>query len=226
MNTTCRQPALNDDEVAAILGVLTNYPVRDCALVLSALSTAGRITSLLAINCGDVWANGDIRRQVVLARANQKGGRGEFRRSVTSRVIPLCDDLRVAIRELLFEQFGSQPPPARQPLFVSREGTRLSRRQATTRLKQIMVRAGVTDRPGFGWHSCRRWWAIKAYSAAVTGHDLLATSRALGHARLTTTALYLGRDEDAVRAAFVGVAAALPPATHLTDEVQPLRAAQ
>jgi hypothetical protein len=72
-----------------------------------------------------------------------------------------------------------------------------------------MLHAGLVDRPGYGWHACRRWFARTTYSA-VTGNDILLTSQTLGHASIAPTVRYLGLDGEAINHAFAGVAAHLP----------------
>lgn len=58
----------------------------------------------------------------------------------------------------------------------------------------------ISDALGPGWaaHSLRRRAATGAYTAS---HDLRAVQELLGHASVATTQLYVGVDDDAVRAA-------------------------
>jgi integrase len=218
MNITVRQPAFTDQEIAALQVVLKDVPLRDTVLLWCALLTGLRISSLLQVRCRDVWTDGLVRRNLVLARSAQKGGHGPKRHAVRSRIVPLCDDLRGKIAELLFARFGGRTPVLHEPLFRSREGHALSRRQATHRLKQIILQAGLRDRPGFGWHSARRWFARTAYyRGGATVGDIVTTSSMLGHANLQSTLRYVGDDPAAIAQAFGGVAAhlrqaAVPPA--------------
>ena len=209
MNIICAQPGFTGDEIAAIERVLPQFPVRDSALIKCALTTGLRISSILAVTCGRVWADGDVRRNMVIPRRDQKNGKSGHQCSVHTQVIPLCDELRALIRLALFERYGSGSPVSAAPLFISREGHRLSRRQATHRLKQVMLAAGMRDRVGYGWHSCRRWFARTAYSTAVTGHDIMAVSRLLSHTSVVPTLRYLRLEEGTLNLAYAGVAAQL-----------------
>lgn len=221
MNIICAQPGFTAEEIAAIEAVLPQFPVRDRALVKFALTTGLRISSILAVTCGRAWAIGDVRKAVVIPRGDQKNGRSVFhQRSVQSQVVPLCEELRGLIRQVLFERYGSGSPVSAEALFISREGHRLSRRQATFRLKQIMMAAGLRDRVGYGWHSCRRWFARTAYSEEVTGHDIHATSRLLFHTSIVPTERYLRLDEVTLGNAYAGIAAQL---AGVGREISPLK---
>src|ERR1035441_9191031 len=120
MNIVCAQPGFTGDELAAIEAVLPKFPIRDRALIKFALTTGLRVTSMLAVTCGRAWAEGDVRRSVMIPRHDQKNGRSLLlQRTVRTQVVPICDELRALIRELLFERFGGSLPVSGTPLFIS-----------------------------------------------------------------------------------------------------------
>jgi integrase len=80
-----------------------------------------------------------------------------------------------------------------------------------TEFKRTCKRAGITE---FGFHSLRRSGATEFYDA--TGNDLLLTQRFLGHASPQTTARYIRRDDDDIRAGMEKRAAGRAPAAVAT----------
>ena len=73
---------------------------------------------------------------------------------------------------------------------------------------------------GYGWHSCRRWFARTAYSAAVTQHDILAVSRLLSHTSVVPTIRYLRLEEATINQAYAGIAAQL---AGVVEGISPLK---
>ena len=205
MNSTCAQPALTSDEVRVLKNAAAHFSLRDQVILEISLMSGLRISSILAANCGHFFCGGQVRREFIVPRKSQKGGQGARRRAVKTRVVPLPETLREKVKLLLQLRFPEGEPAASAPLFISREGTPLSRRQATHVLKQMFTAAGICDRVGFGWHGCRRWFALTLYND-VTGHDLVVTSQLLFHASISNTVIYLGLNSAAIGDGYRGVA--------------------
>ena len=200
-----RQPAFTPAETAAIEGALHRFPIREVCLYRLMVATGLRIAEALKIRICDVYSNGAVRSDLVCERANLKGGRGARRKVVRSRTIPLHESLKLVVRELVFSIVGSSPqdPALAQPLFQSWKGRALSRRQATYRLRDILLAAGLHDRSGYGWHCARRTFAAAIYD--MTGHDINLTRQVMGHAHLETTMIYLPENDAAARAAILSL---------------------
>ena len=210
-----RQPAFTQAELAAIERILPQFPLRDAALLRLALHTGFRISELLALRVRDVWAGEGPRSSVTVARRHLKGGRGVRGRNIRSRTVPLNGAVAPVIRELVFSRFGSGEVAAGAPLFLSRERRPLSRAQATHRLKQILVAAGLTDRAGYGWHGARRTFAARIYK--LSGHDIQLTRQVLGHSRIDTTQQYLPESDRAVAEAILALTNPAPVLDHEMD---------
>lgn len=199
-----RQPAFTPDEQAAIEAVLPAYPVRDICLYRLLNATGLRISEGLSLTIHDVWNGTAIRPDLVIAKRRLKGGCRQ-RSPVKSRIIPVSDSLRPVLAALIFSIIGSGGDAANvnQPLFQGRGHLQLSRRQATHRLRQLLLAAGLSDRSGYGWHSARRTYASAIY--AVTNFNLNLTRYVLGHAHLETTRIYLPEDDAAAREATLAI---------------------
>lgn len=199
-----RQPAFSPAEQAAIEEVLPEFPLRDICLYRLLNATGLRISEGLKLTVRDAWNGTAIRADLVIAKCQLKGGRRQGNQ-VKSRVIPVSDTLRPVLSDLVFSIIGSggDAANANQPLFQGRGGCALSRRQATHRLRQLLLAAGLSDRSGYGWHSARRTYASAIY--AVTNFNLNLTRYVLGHAHLETTRIYLPDDDAAARAATLAI---------------------
>lgn len=206
-----RQPAFSPAEQAAIEKVLPEFPLRDICLFRLLNATGLRISEGLKLTVRDTWTGTAIRADLVIAKRQLKGGRRQGSQ-VKSRVIPVSDTLRPVLADLVFSIIGSGGEGAdmNQPLFQGRGRRPLSRRQATHRLRQLLLAAGLSDRSGYGWHSARRTYAASIY--AVTKFDLNLTRYVLGHAHLETTRIYLPEDDAAARAATLAIGRASAPA--------------
>jgi integrase len=199
-----RQPAYTPEELAAIDRVWKKFPQRDFVLFCLIQNTGLRIYEALRITVGDTWNGIDVRPVLVVARRNLKNGKSPTRKkNIRSREIPLNGAVQPVLREyLLSEGFGRGD--LRRPLFMSRKGNVLSRRQATWRLRQILQAAGLTQRVGYGWHGGRRFFAQEIFRR--TSHNIVVTSRCLGHQSLQVTSEYLACTDQACAAAVMSLA--------------------
>lgn len=200
---------LNPDEQVAVAAALPQFPARDKALVTFLMNTGYRVSEVLSVAVGDVFQDGQVTPRVRVARAGMKGGQGPRRRAVTSRSVPLNEEVAGALTEYLFERFGSGGPtdPA-APLFLSRQGGRaMSRWQANRVVHAVLAEARVegSQIPGaFGSHSMRKVFARRVYEAS--GHDIVLTRAALGHSQIQTTVGYLAVGADDVDRAVMALA--------------------
>jgi integrase len=199
-----RQPAYTAEELAAIERVWGKFPRRDFVLFYLIQNTGLRISEALRITMGDIWNGTAVRPVLVVARRNLKNGQSPTRKKrIRSREIPLNAAILPVLQEyLLAEGFGRGD--LRRPLFMSRKGQALSRRQATWRLRQVLLAAGLNQRVGFGWHGGRRSFAQEIYLR--TSRDIVVTSKCLGHQSLQVTSEYLSCTDEACAAAIMSLA--------------------
>ena len=169
--------ALRPAEEERLLAVLRSAEgpeaERDRVLVVLMLRTGIRLSSALALDVGDV----DLDDGVLLLR-NVKGGRAE-------RAF-----LGPAIRDLLGEYLGERLDG---PVFVRRDGRRISVRQAQRRFRAWRERAGVTR--SVTPHSLRHSFAMSLYEAT---NDVLLVKRALHHRSVNSTLVYADAPEHRV----------------------------
>jgi site-specific recombinase XerC len=186
--------ALTQDEQARLLKVTGEHArgFRDHVLFSAALGTALREHELLALNVGDVFdTEGKARRRVQLH---------VFKRShddVSMQEVVLPDSLRAKLAK--FYRWKAQHGEAvavDAPLFVSRNGRRLSARQLRHRFHQWQKRAGLDRR--LSVHSLRHAALTNIYRRT---RDIRLTQRVARHRSLGSTIRYAGpSDEDVLRA--------------------------
>jgi len=200
-----RKPILEHEEIR-VAAAMTSFSLRDQALIAMGLNTGFRITELLSLNVGDVWAAGQAKPQVKITRAHLKGGRSRHRKSISSRTVPLNGAAASAVEQYLFARFGAAPADSETPLFPSRKhGHRLSRWQANRLVHQVLDQAGLTCRESYGTHTLRKTFCRKVYEA--TGHDINLTRAVMGHANVSTTQRYLPIDDQDITAAVMSLGA-------------------
>lgn len=100
---------------------------RDRMLLVVGTNLGYRITELLTLTVGQVLTpEGDVAREVTVARALLKFGRGVRKRSVRSRRVALNEKARGAIRDY-FASLDYVPPGRRIPLPIPRGGQSANR---------------------------------------------------------------------------------------------------
>ncbi len=170
-----------------------------------------RITELLTWTVGQVLCpTGDIVREVTVARADLKGGKGGHKRSVRSRRVVLNERARGAIRDYLASL--DEVPTPDQFLFRSRHGANrpIDRTQAHRILKKLCCVCGI-DATRISTHSLRKFFVRAVYDAS--GHDLIRTQRIIQHASPLTTARYLESTQSELDELVLGLCAPLPVRT-------------
>jgi integrase len=211
--------ALTQEEQTAMLAALSSS--RDRLLFLAGVYTGFRIHELLSLRIGNVWRNNEPAREITIARQNLKGGTSAFARRVRSRTIPVHPVLRAAIQNYIFSRYTDQIPPPDDCLFPSKKGNDrpISAVQAFRIIQAAARQAGNLER--VATHSMRKTFARSIYDRS--GHDIILTSKALGHSSVLTTSHYLESSRDDVKAAIMS----LPdPTAELRIEPQRLLAFQ
>lgn len=179
---------------------------RDRLMLVLGCASGLRITELLGLRWSDVWGGQDVVSEIYVARSRLKGGRGEHKRSVCGRRIPLGEGVRRAIREHL-DSIGTQDPS--RALLSSRQsaGRPMARFHAYRILVEACTACGI-ETARVSNHSYRKTFAQSCYQRT---HDLLLTQAAIGHSSPITTALYIRTSQSAVDAVVRGLTA--EPAT-------------
>jgi site-specific recombinase XerD len=179
--------------------VLANCAPRDALLLTIGFGTGLRISEMLGLRVGDVWQNGAPVRVLRVTRKRLKGGRGKSARAVKSRAIPLNAHVRAAV----VEYFKNNPDMDKDaPLFPSREGGAITRRQATRIIRRIFLAAGCDPSRVWASHSLRKRFVRRVYDATK---DINIARAAVGHRWIATTQLYLGLDEEEAQAAILAL---------------------
>lgn len=162
--------ALGEDDQRKLMAVLARAtdPAghRDHILFRLMLETGIRLGSALGIDVADV----DLCGRRILLRSF-KGARQEE--------IRIGAGLARELRRLMGRRGGG-------PVFVRRDGTRVSARHVQRRFKHWQERAGVA-RP-VSPHGLRHAFADATYART---RDMLGLQRALGHQSITATMIYL-----------------------------------
>jgi integrase len=167
---------------------------RDRLLAILGLNTGLRVGSILSLRWKLLLWQGEITPTMEVPRRHLKGGRGQHKRAVVGRRVPVNEALRSAIGDYLRDEYGDTVPDGEEWVFRSRKrfpGV-ISRQQAHAVITSAAKRAGLG--PGIAPHGLRRTFAGEIYEAS--GHDLLAVQKLLGHASVETTALYLKPNQD------------------------------
>lgn len=186
---------MTEAEVAKLLAVTGEHRdgFRDHCIYALALGTALREHEILALNVGDVFsANGAPKRRIPLSvfkRSNDHPDQQE---------VFLNERLRGKLERLWKnKKRDGESLAADAPIFVSREGNRLSQRVVRWGFKKWQERAGF-DRH-FTFHQLRHTACTNAYRAS--GHDIRVVQRMARHASIRSTQIYTHpSDQDLLRA--------------------------
>jgi site-specific recombinase XerD len=179
--------ALSPDDSTRLLstmeGAATEADRRDSMLVRLLLATGLRLGSALGLDVEDLdLANGD------LTVRNCKGASDER--------VALGTEIGTLIGEFVEGRVHG-------PIFIGRDGERMTVRQAQRRLAGWFAAAGIRASA----HALRHTFATRLYEA--TG-DLLLVNAALHHKSLASTNVYARPTQDRVRGAIDRIAATRP----------------
>ncbi|MCA9751171.1 MAG: tyrosine-type recombinase/integrase [Gemmatimonadetes bacterium] len=162
-----------------------DVPLRDRALLELLYGSGLRVSE-----AGGLRAE-DVDRWHRAVRVRGKGGR--------ERVVPLTGDALDAITDLLAER-RLEPgpgPSGRAPVFANDRGAALSLRTLRRIVNRWLPRTG--ERGGGSPHTLRHSFATHLLDG---GADLRAVQELLGHARLSTTAVYTHVTRSRLREAY------------------------
>ncbi len=172
---------LDHSEIQALLGAISGtFQERDRALVLLGIHLGLRGANLTTLRVGDVSHRGAPRQYLRLSARRMKSRRGHtlpINRSAQEAIVRLMD----------WKVRRGEPTDPSAPLFLSRKGGSITTRRALQIIQDAAERAGLE--PGVGTHSLRK---TAATSLMESGVPLRVVQEILGHAKLETTASYLG----------------------------------
>jgi integrase/recombinase XerC len=167
---------LDADRMAKLLDIPGDSPIvfRDRAILEMLYSSGLRLAELTDLDVGDV----DLPDQTV--RVTGKGQK--------DRIIPVGRYARQAVSDWLKVR-GAFAPGDSKALFISKQGTRLSRRSVQSRVSYWARRQGIDTRvyPHLFRHSF-------ATHLLESSHDLRGVQELLGHANISTTQVYTHLD--------------------------------
>lgn len=172
---------------------VTDWPERDLAIVLTALLAGLRAEELRGTNIGDIRTTDD---GAGVIHVRGKGGK--------QRHVPVESGYLDAVRSYLESRATRIPlPPSRKtspdpltwwvgraPLFVGRDGERLSRGTLQSRVARAFRLAGPDAQPVAGAlvHGLRHTYATELAGADVNVYTLM---KLLGHESMTTSQRYV-----------------------------------
>lgn len=187
----CR--ALTREEVEVVKDSFTT--ARDRALFVMGIKTGLRISELLSLRVGDVLQHDRVAEAVYIARRNIK-------KKIEGRVVPLHEEARVVLADLIEDLAGRGYASADLPLFQSNKGRRSISRKHAHRVLVAAFKMNELDGK-VACHSMRKTFAANIYKRAAG--DLVKTQKALGHKSINSTISYLACDEAEVNQLILAV---------------------
>ena len=172
----------------------TDWAERDLAIIITALLAGLRAEELRGANVGDIRTTDD---GAALIHVKGKGGK--------ERSVPIEAELLSVIQTYLDSRairfpnaekrrtptgFGLAQWSARSPLFVGRDGQRITQGTLQSRIKRAFKRAGPDAQPvpGALVHGLRHTYATELASSDVSVYTLM---KLLGHESMTTSQRYV-----------------------------------
>jgi integrase/recombinase XerC len=172
----------------------TDWAERDLAIILTALLAGLRAQELRGANVGDIRTTDD---GAAVIHVKGKGGK--------ERSIPIEAELLSVIQTYLDSRALRFPDaekrrattgvglarwPNRAPLFVGRDGERITQGTLQSRIKRAFKRAGPDAQPvpGALVHGLRHTYATELASSDVSVYTLM---KLLGHESMTTSQRYV-----------------------------------
>ena len=185
--------ALELDEVAALLGSTREaHRERDLCILVMFLTTGMRLNELVNLNVCDIKFGEDM-------LINIRRGKGS-----KTRVIPMNVQCANQVKRYLTirqkqvdEQNLNELPNGNNPLFLSQENHRISRRRVQSIVERAITAAGLGGK-NYSTHKLRHTAATLLYN---NGADLNLLKSILGHNTIQTTTIYAHPDIEARRAA-------------------------
>lgn len=185
---------LTEGEQRALLKVSGEHArgFRDHVIFSVALGTALREHELLALDVGDVFGVGGKSRRRVRLRVFKRSNDDEAMQEV---VLP--DNVRAKLEKLWsWKKLRKESLEPGAPLFMSRNGKRLSARQLRRIFHEWQERASFERRLSF--HSLRHTGLTAVYRRT---RDIRLTQKVARHKSISSTIRYAGpSDDDVLRA--------------------------
>ncbi len=167
---------------------------RDRALLSLALGTGLRLRELRGLNVGDASPDGKtVAWKIALDPKLTKGGRG----GVAFLVAGVREELR---RHLRWKHRAKEPLAPLSPLFVSRQGRRVSLRRIQFVFREWQAAAGFET--VYPFHALRHSAITNVYRATK---DLFLAQRFARHASPLSTTIYTHPSDEELYAALRGV---------------------
>ncbi len=174
--------------------VRTHGSPRDRALLCLALGTGLRLRELRGLNVDDVSPNGKtVAWKIALDPKLTKGGRG----GVAFLVAGVREELR---RYVQWKRRAKEPLDPRSPLFVSRQGRRVSLRRIQFMFREWQAAAGFET--VYPFHALRHSAITNVYRATK---DLFLAQRFARHSSPLTTTIYTHPSDEELYAAIRGI---------------------
>ena len=172
----------------------TDWAERDLAIILTALLAGLRAAELRGVDVGDIRTTDD---GAAVIHVKGKGGK--------QRSLPIEAELLSVIHTYLDSRavrfpgsethrttagFGLARWSARSPLFVGRDGQRITQGTLQSRIKRAFKRAGPDAQPvpGALIHGLRHTYATELAASDVSVYTLM---KLLGHESMTTSQRYV-----------------------------------
>jgi integrase/recombinase XerC len=169
---------LSVDEMVTLFNAknLTNeIDLRDRAIIEIFYSSGIRLSELVGLNMGDI----DYNQGLMKIR-----GKGK-----KERIVPVGDQAIAAINMYIEKKhhisFSNSENRSDEPIFINREGTRLSSRSVARILDKLVLSSGLGRK--ISPHTLRHTFATHMMEA---GADLRSIQEFLGHESLSTTQKY------------------------------------
>lgn len=174
---------LTEDECYRLLAAVDGrYAQRDYCILIFFLNCGMRVSELVGINLLDI--QGDALR--LLGKGNKE------------RIVYLNDACLSALRDyLVVRNTNNTPDKAKNALFLSQKGGRMSVDAVQRMLNKYLLKAGL-DPSLYSPHKLRH---TAATLMLKTGVDVRTLQELLGHANLNTTQIYTHIDNEGLRVA-------------------------
>ena len=153
-----------------------NLALRDVAIIALLLGTGIRVSECVGIDMPNIDFKTD---SVLIIRKGGNEERKYFNQAVKGHILDYIQNERI------------KPKDKADPLFVSREGTRLSVRSVERLIRKYSVSAvpGKKITP----HRLRATYGTQLYRAS---RDIRLTADAMGHRNMNTTCLYVNTGDE------------------------------
>lgn len=181
MTNGCK--SLSENELTLLLSYVKN--IRNRTLIILGIKSGFRISELLSLKVSNVCQYGRVTGRVKVSKKNMKG-------KISSRSVPLHNDAIIMLQKLISDSNLTDD----DYIFQSREGVNkpITACQAWRIITNASQAAKIDGK--VATHSLRKSFAQKIY--IMTGKDLVATQKALGHNNIDSTSKYIAVNQDEI----------------------------